>query len=820
MLGKVFENLLEVKDRKSKGAFYTPREIVHYMCQESLINYLETNSDVSHDDLESFIQLGDLALDSLIKEQEDLKKYKRSYQNSILPNSIKENYDELDELLKDIKVVDPAVGSGAFPVGMMNEILRARSILSVFSGTEGTTYDLKREIIENCLYGVDIESSAVDITKLRFWLSLIVDETDIHNIKPLPNLDHKIMCGNSLLEEFEGIKLFDEKLFGTLKGTSPRIDTINTNIKSLKEELRDIRGDSTQITRAEEIDAELKKLRRKKKRLIASEDGDDSQSGLYEDESKKRLRKLKSLQKEFFNERGSQRKKELRNKIETMEWELIEETLKENGNEYAMEKLEDYKKNNSKPFFLWKLYFAEVFQRENPGFDVVIANPPYITLALGKKQKLPISEKEMEYYNSNFKSSEYKGNTYVIFIEKGLSLLRNKGFLTFITPNTLLTNYYFKKAREYILKNSRILLLSNILGRVFEDAETGGNLITILEKENDKLSLEENILKTMQIQDPLTISHTPTKSIKQSSFNLMPNKKFLLNNSELKLVLKLKKGCKNLEEIATFYNGIKTGNNKKFLSKTKKSHLHKEVLRGRDIQKYSISFNSNYVLFDKEKLWSNTNESNFLAKEKIIVRQTADKLIGAYDNEQYFTLDTTHLIIPKNFNTKYILALINSNLMNFYYKVLVPETGKTFAEVKIINLKKLPIYSATLNEQNLLQQKVDMIIELNKKLQYEINNFKKGIKEDYDIEKFSKKLDKYYKLNLKEFKAELKKKKVDFKSEDTFEELKERFNESIDFVEPLIQKINENNKNIDEIIYKIYNLTPEEIEIVENFDNN
>src|SRR3989344_5083804 len=240
MLGKVFENLLDIKDRKSKGAFYTPREIVHYMCQQSLINYLETNTLILREDLEKFIQLGDFTLDAIIREQELAKKGRRTdvRKELDLPKSIKDKYKEIDKLLKEIKVVDPAVGSGAFPVGMMNEMVKARSILSIYFEENRKDYDLKREIIENCLYGVDIEPSAVEITKLRFWLSLIVDELDMKNIKPLPNLDHKIMCGNSLLEEFEGIKLFDEKLLGEVKkDNSLEIKRVGEELDRLYQEL-------------------------------------------------------------------------------------------------------------------------------------------------------------------------------------------------------------------------------------------------------------------------------------------------------------------------------------------------------------------------------------------------------------------------------------------------------------------------------------------------------------------------------------------------------------------------------------------------------
>lgn len=146
MLGKVFENLLEVTDRKSKGAFYTPRHIVHYMRQENLIAYLNTNSGLSEDDLRVFITKGDSAINSIIRAHEERKKYNgKQFTRISLPDSIKDNSDELEMLLKKVKVIDPAVGSGAFPVGMMNEIVKARYILRLLNDIEDVNmYDLKR----------------------------------------------------------------------------------------------------------------------------------------------------------------------------------------------------------------------------------------------------------------------------------------------------------------------------------------------------------------------------------------------------------------------------------------------------------------------------------------------------------------------------------------------------------------------------------------------------------------------------------------------------------------------------------------------------
>ncbi len=216
MLGKVFENLLEIKDRKSIGAYYTPREIVHYMCQESLINYLNTTVNatltIPLKEIKSFIKHS-----HLVVTDNRQGKNKKTYQ---LPDSIKKHAEKLDLALANIKVCDPAIGSGAFPVGMLNEIVRAQIALTphlnISEDDENRTpYHLKRECIQNSLYGVDIDASAIDIAKLRLWLSLVVDEESIQDIEPLPNLDYKIVCGNSL----QGIEidLFNQKYFQELE---------------------------------------------------------------------------------------------------------------------------------------------------------------------------------------------------------------------------------------------------------------------------------------------------------------------------------------------------------------------------------------------------------------------------------------------------------------------------------------------------------------------------------------------------------------------------------------------------------------------------
>ncbi len=429
MLGKVFENLLEIKDRKSTGSYYTPREIVYYMCQQSLINYLETRTRIEKKHVEDFIYNGEIH------------------------GQIMDDGEKIDTLLKNIKVVDPAIGSGAFLVGMMMEIIKARSALTGLfpkeKQSERTAYNFKRECIENSLYGVDIDPGAVDIAQLRLWLSLIVDETDIHKIKPLPNLDYKIMCGNSLLEEFEGVKLFDERLLGAVQKIDYSIiNNIDERIKRLYKELGDIQtGKKKDGGLSEGIKKEINKLKRKKQELISSPKKEGTYGNLFEvkkiKESQLKLKELKALHKQFFNENNRANKIKLREQIEKRDLEFIEETLKEQGNEEARKKLELFKRTRSKPFFLWKLYFSDVFQ-ENGGFDVVIGNPPYVSAVEHSKS----NSTERELYRKKF---DLKGSfdLYSVFLLKGLQVSNDTAAYSWIIPNKFLVSNY---SEEILIK--------------------------------------------------------------------------------------------------------------------------------------------------------------------------------------------------------------------------------------------------------------------------------------------------------------------------------------------------------------------------------
>ena len=348
MLGKIFENLLE--DNKDKGAFYTPKEIVRYMCQESLIAYLETNTSIAKDKIRQFV----LSPEEGVADIPENKKPK------------------LLAALEEVKICDPAIGSGAFPMGLLNELLHCREVLS---GEHYDRAEIKKSIIQNNIYGVDIEKGAVDIARLRFWLSIVVDE-EIPS--PLPNLDYKIMQGNSLIESFMGVDL-------------------------------------SKLT--------YEKQHKKDKGEIL----------LFDDEKNRQQKLVSQLLSSYYSCSDHDKKIRLRAEIA----ETINKQLEAQGyNPSILRELKNIDPSENNKFFLWHTWFSDVFNRDDKeGFDIVIANPPY-GAKLTTEQKYLFKRK---YITAQSIKGVQKGSldTYTLFIELGFNLLRKDGAMTMIVPISL-----------------------------------------------------------------------------------------------------------------------------------------------------------------------------------------------------------------------------------------------------------------------------------------------------------------------------------------------------------------------------------------------
>ncbi len=447
MLGKVFENLLEVNDRKSKGAFYTPREIVHYMCQESLINYLTNTLQIEEEAIREFILYGDFMKDEdTVKERrqgnggmyisENL--YKLDADGKVMVNRLK----DMDEALKNVRVADPAVGSGAFPLGMLNEIVRARQNISAYMAITMNAYDtrmmyqmdrsphnLKYETIKNCIFAADIEPSAVDIAQLRLWLSLVIDDEinpnaqsalDGHkNPLPLPNLENNILCGNSLIDEFEGTRLIKEsELFGD---STYQLDMNHSRFESIVSALID-------------------------------------------------------KQNELFRCDNTEKKKQLKDEIESLRDMVILSQL-EGCNDDKIQRYQESKQMASKPYVLWQLDFARVF-REKGGFDIVIGNPPYV----GEKGHKEIFQ---EIAATEFGKRFYYGKVdlFYFFFHKSIDLLNAGGINALITTNYYITALGGRKLRADFKERTTLIKIINFNEiKLFASALGQHNMITILRK--------------------------------------------------------------------------------------------------------------------------------------------------------------------------------------------------------------------------------------------------------------------------------------------------------------------------------------------------
>ena len=539
MLGKIFENLLDVKDRKSKGAFYTPREIVHYMCQESIANFLVNKVGVDYNEIKEFIQYGEMIRDIDMKEAT-----KESY---LVGKTVFKNIVKIDNALEHIKIADPAVGSGAFPLGILNEIVKLRDILTSYmliynrlglfgkkypeekiTNYKRSIYQLKWNTIKNSIYAVDIENSAVDITKLRLWLSIVVDQTD--DPEPLPNLNCKIMQGNSLIDEYAGIKLIDKKFIDELKDRQNVKFNDGGKIKSGK---RMIEVVSNQI-----------------------QFGDGQKKAQIDD--------LISLKQELYGENDPERKKILLEKIQTARNELLKLNFIGTNKEKELFEID---KSHNKPYFAWMLEFIEVYI-ENDGFDIVIGNPPY----LGIQGIIKASPQCEKIYKNNFYSATGYYDLYVLFVENGIKkMINSTGILNFIMPHSWIVAEFGKGLRKMITNSYHFKKFITFGAYKVFNASTYTSLVWFDKNKEKTECLYYEVTKDLennrQIEEELRkIDESNLECIDMSTFNDSPwvfANKFSLNiMNKLSSKGKIVKDC-----FKGVFKGITSGDNKAFCFK-------------------------------------------------------------------------------------------------------------------------------------------------------------------------------------------------------------------------------------------------------------
>ena len=514
MLGRIFENLLE--DNKDKGAFYTPKEIVRYMCRQSLTAYLCTG--ISNEG-----------------EQQAIGEYVKTYDVAHLGGASSPLAQFVDERLKEVKICDPAIGSGAFPMGMLKELFLCRGAIENFDNAAA----IKRHIICNNIYGVDIERGAVDIARLRFWLSLVVDEDEPHT---LPNLDFKVMQGNSLLEQYQGADLSC---------------VAKDNVQQLSE------GRSLVLF--------------------------DSMLDVYRKE-------LRTMIVQYYSEDNHAKKRSLLARIK----ENVSQQLQESGINVDLSHI-DLQANSQ--FFLWHTWFADVLNHPGGkgGFDIVIGNPPYIQLQDngGSLAKL--------YERCGYETFARTGDIYCLFYERGWQLLKQGGHLCFITSNKWMRAGYGEKTRAFFAQKTNPMLLLDFAGlKIFESATVDTNILLFSKSENKHKTFsvvagKQNKNCLSNLSDFVSRQHSVCDFSTSESW-------VILSPIEQSIKRKIEAVGTPLKDWdINIYRGVLTGCNEAFIITNEKRNeilencqteeerertkeLIRPILRGRDIKRYGYEW--------------------------------------------------------------------------------------------------------------------------------------------------------------------------------------------------------------------------------------
>lgn len=661
LLGKAFENLLaaynpetQTSARKQTGSFYTPREIVQYMVNESLVAHLKR-------------VCGD--------KDEALYRQLLSYSAEDVAVTDEQSSDIMDALYH-CRVLDPACGSGAFPMGILQQMVhvlkridptnekwkdfminraieqskkafmvdieterkdRLADIENAFNrSVNDPDYARKLYLIEHCIYGVDIQPIATQISKLRFFISLVVDQRPTadaaHNfgIRPLPNLEAKFVSANTLIP---------------VEYDSSLVDSAPAVVK-------------------------------------------------YKEE-------LKELNHKIFLARRNMDKQNLKKQIKETRQDLataIEDTgFVSHGAAQQLASWDMFDQNTSSPFFDPEWMFGV-----KGGFDIVIANPPYVTYK--GKQRVVISDEELQTLLSVYvNSAEYKINSYALFVELGIGMLNRNGIMSFIIPSTILQNEYLKKIRKYLLTKNYIQQILSFGNKVF------GAVTDSIILQCSRYSVTKTLFKR---KENLNFNHfEDVNEFNQKDWDDGNSYVINVKSSEKsnEIFAKMEKCPFVLGDLYKVYVGIVANGIKKFLANEKLDEGYVKYLQGKHIAPYELKPVSLFLNFQKDLLHSNTDESVYNMPEKILVRKTGNVLMAALDDKQYYTDQSLYNLYVKKgccYNNKVLLIILNSKLMNYYYNTKFITNADVFPYIKGIHLKAFPLPNVSIEVAAKIEKEV------------------------------------------------------------------------------------------------------------------
>jgi type I restriction-modification system DNA methylase subunit len=504
--------------------------------------------------------------------------------------------DKSPKQAAELRILDPACGSGSFLIGAYQYLLdwhcdwytknnpekwltgKTPAIYKARAGDCRLTTPERKKILLNNIYGVDIDTQAVEVTKLSLLLKVLEGENEqsiaqqlkLFHERALPDLGNNVKCGNSLIttDFYEGVQ-----------------ETMT----------------------------------------------------LYEDEDEERM------------------------KVNAFDWD-------------------------------GKDGFQEIMK--NGGFDAVIGNPPYVRSQF-------IKDAHKVYFSTNYEAAAYQPDTFAFFVERGNKLLNYNGRLGFIIPNGILTNTYYSKLREYLLKNSALEIIVDLKSNVFANAAVDTSIFILSRKPN-----KTQLVKIGEWPSRIhNIVKTPDKSIRQADLLLMPDFCFNTNIEKVgfKTTFKIRNKSVPLSEFFTIKAGMKV--RKEYVNDAKKDKRYKKFLLGSSIKPFLVTWDSKYVCYDKTLESNYTNQAFrdevvFLSDEKIFIRQVMGKerIHAAIDRNKFYVDQTIYVLLPKNrIHLEYYLGLICSKLVSYYFSNTISDRKQTFPKIKGSQIEQLPIRSLNLS---------------------------------------------------------------------------------------------------------------------------
>lgn len=674
MLGRIFENLLaEINPetgesaRKSTGSFYTPREIVDYMVDNSLREFLKSKTGIDGGKLHAIISWG----------QED------DTENPLSDDEKKKIVDALATLT----ILDPACGSGAFPIGILQKVVyilqqvdekaefwlenQLKYVISpelrrdIEEKYKSENYDWLRKlgVIRESIFGVDIQTIATEIAKLRCFLTLVIeeevyDEKENRGIRPLPNLDFKFVTADSLA----GLPESNVK-----KQQSP--GALN----------------------------------------------------MFEDVS--HISRLKEIRNQYFGADADERAR-LQVEFKNLQMEMLRSRIATSGATSDLyNTLSDWD-----PFNHNKTdWFDSEWMFGVEGFDIVIGNPPYVQLS-----KSGISAEYKQALLNRFKSSMGRLNTFGFFTRLGIELLKQNGVQSFIIPNTILTQEYYEQLRKYLLDYTQIIQIVDIESLPFESAIVENVILFNKKTQTDK---DVMVVASNGVDFTLKDRKDQSEFYKEVNFNFNIRKK----NHHAQIVDRIANETNlTIGKVANVNQAIALkGDRSLWIHSDNQNGNYKPVLRGRDINKYYTKWDGLYLDYTPEAIHSSKNPDIFEADEKILFRRVANKLIATIDYSKHYALHTIVVITVKDtfkeeFPLKYLLACFNSKLFDFTYASRFSSTKTVFSEIGAKKVMSLPIIKPGADTLNQIVEKVGRLLELAKSEHYQPNSPSKESKKLQD----------------------------------------------------------------------------------------